>query len=403
MNDQFIKFGLSPELNKGLDKMGFQTPTQVQEAAILPMLDGQDLLVQAPTGTGKTCAFGIPAVEMAKPGVHYVQTVILCPTRELAVQTATVLKSLAAYKPGVRIQAVYGGEPIGRQISDLRRKPQILVATPGRLMDHMSRRTVRLETVSQIVLDEADRMLDMGFRDDIKEILRNVPEERQTVLFSATLSADIRQIASQHQRDARKIEIQETGKSVDRVEQYYSQMPSKEKTPALLSLLEEKKFGLSLVFVATKSMADRLSAQLNEKGIKADALHGDLRQSQRNMVMKRYRSGQIRVLVATDVAARGIDVQNIDAVINYDIPGDADSYAHRIGRTGRAGQTGSAYTFVSRQEYGKLKSFMDLTQAKMRKLMLGEWTQPAAKAPVSHRNQNSKPAFRGKSAQMRIA
>lgn len=362
---QFSKFGLTPELIRGLEKMNFQTPSEVQQAAITPMLEHKDVLVQAPTGTGKTAAFGIPVVENIEAGNRQIQTVILCPTRELAVQTATVLKQLTAFKEGIRVMALYGGESIQRQIMALKRRPQIIVATPGRLMDHMKRRTTRLDHVGCIVLDEADRMLDMGFRDDIATILQSVPNRQQTVLFSATLSDEIKKIATTYQTEALQICVEQKGLAVDKVSQYYQIVKKNTKTPALFTLLQEKKFGVSLVFVATKAMAGKLAEQLSEEGYSAEAIHGDLRQSQRNLVMKRYRSGEVNILVATDVAARGIDVDGIDAVINYDIPGDSDSYVHRIGRTGRANRNGVAYTFVYPKEYRQLEAIITDTHAEM--------------------------------------
>ncbi|WRS26656.1 DEAD/DEAH box helicase [Oscillospiraceae bacterium MB08-C2-2] len=360
---QFNKFDLSPELMRSLAKMNFQTPSPVQEAAIGPMLGHSDLLVQAPTGTGKTAAFGIPVVENTDPANRNIQTVILCPTRELAAQTTNVIKQLAAFKPGVGILALYGGDPIQRQIVALRRRPQIIVATPGRLMDHMQRRTIRLNHIQCIVLDEADRMLDMGFRDDIGTILQSIPNKRQTVLFSATLSSEIKNIAATHQVDAQYIGIRQNTLTIDKVEQFYSEIRGNAKTPALIHLLGEKKFGLSLIFVATKIMADTLARQLTEAGYPSDAIHGDLRQSQRDKVMRRYRDKKVRVLVATDVAARGIDVSGIDVVVNYDIPSDSDSYVHRIGRTGRANNSGVAYTFIYPRERSKLQGIMASTRA----------------------------------------
>ena len=343
--------------------MNFTIPTPVQEAAISPMLEKQDLLVQAPTGTGKTCAFGIPVVEGIDAQSRAIQAVILCPTRELAIQTAAVLRQLTTYTPGIRVTALYGGEPIQRQIMALRRKPQIIVATPGRMIDHINRRTTRLSNVNCVVLDEADRMLDMGFREDMDTILQSIPEERQTVLFSATISDGIKRIALEYQTDARRIHIQQDALTVEKVEQYYSEIRGKVKTSALFELLSEKRFPLSLVFVATKAMADTLAEKLTEAGFCADSLHGDLHQRQRDKVMEKYRSGKVNVLVATDVAARGIDVNNIDAVINYDIPIDADSYVHRIGRTGRANQSGFAYTFIYPKERGKLRNIISSTNA----------------------------------------
>lgn len=359
----FQRLNLSPELMRGLVKMGFEAPTPVQEASIVPMLQKRDLLVQAPTGTGKTAAFSIPAVEGVDPKNRSIQTVILCPTRELAVQTAAVLKQLTACKPGIRILALYGGEQIQRQITALRNKPQIVVATPGRMMDHIRRRTARLNSVSCVVLDEADRMLDMGFRDDMDIILQSVPADRQTVLFSATLSDEIMRIASEYQRDAQHVHIRQNTLTVENVEQFYTEIRGNAKTPALLQLLTEKRFGLSLIFVATKAMADALARQLTDAGFSAGSLHGDLRQNQRDKVMRKYRDGKVGILVATDVAARGLDVSNIDAVVNYDIPGDAESYVHRIGRTGRAGQSGVAYTFIYPRERGKLREITASTKA----------------------------------------
>lgn len=391
---------LSPELVRGIDKMGFEAATPVQAKAIGPMKEGKDVLVQAPTGTGKTCAFGIPAMEMVNPRGRGIQKVILCPTRELAIQTANVLKKLAMFKPGIRILALYGGEPIYRQISALRRQPQIVVATPGRMIDHIQRRTVRLDSVNLVVLDEADRMLDMGFREDMDTILKSVPDERQTVLFSATLSREIKEIASTYQTDAEQIGIAQDTLTVDCVEQYYTEIKGKAKTSALVSLLEEKKFALSLVFVATKAMADMLAGQLQHGGFKAAAIHGDLRQRQRDQVMSQYRRGDINILVATDVAARGIDVNNIDAVINYDLPQDSDSYVHRIGRTGRANKTGVAYTFIYPKEIYKLREIVRDTKATIRPLAMDAATQKGfaqlpAMPPAARQTRSARPGGGG--------
>jgi ATP-dependent RNA helicase DeaD len=376
---------------RGLKKMNYRHPSPVQDAAIQPLLAKRDALVQAPTGTGKTAAFGIPVVENADPAARHIQTVILCPTRELAVQTASVLKQIAIFKPGIRILSLYGGEPISRQIMALKRRPQIIVATPGRMIDHITRRTTRLGNVNCIVLDEADRMLDMGFRDDISTILEKVPESRQTVLFSATLSNEIKKIAATHQNAAQQICIRQDVQSVDKVKQYYSEIRGDAKTPALLQLLEEKCFGLSLVFVATKAMADRLARQLTHAGHPADAIHGDLRQSQRDKVMRRYRDGKVNILVATDVASRGIDVTGIDVVINYDIPIDADSYIHRIGRTGRADKNGIAYTFIYPKERGRLKKIIGHTKAAILPVALSSGVlPPRASLPRSNRPPRNK-------------
>ncbi|MCL2366834.1 MAG: DEAD/DEAH box helicase [Oscillospiraceae bacterium] len=399
MITHFEQFQLSPELMRALTKMKFQTPSPVQAAAISPMLTQQDLLVQAPTGTGKTAAFGIPIIEKIDPANRHIQTVILCPTRELAMQTTAVLKQLTAFKPGILVLALYGGEPIYHQVTALKRRPQIIVATPGRLIDHMKRRTTRLGQVDCIVLDEADRMLDMGFRDDIAHILQTLPTERQTVLFSATVSKEIKNIAATYQVDAQEICIEQETLPAHKIKQYYAEIPRTAKLPALLHLLDDQNFKLCLVFVATKSMADTLAQQLTAAGRSAEAIHGDLHQRQRNKVMQRYRSGKISLLVATDVAARGIDVDGIDAVINYDIPGDPDSYIHRIGRTGRADRTGIAYTLIDAKERGKLKNIITSTKAEIvhsagvfgqfAKQEAHNLKQAASKKPARRRNYHA--------------
>lgn len=358
----FKQLNVSKDILRGLDKMGFEETTPVQGKAITPMMEGRDVMVQAPTGTGKTCAFGIPVIEAVDTKNTAIQSMILCPTRELAIQTTVALQKLALYKPGVKIVAVYGGERIERQMVALRRRPQVVVATPGRMMDHIQRKTIKLSGLNTIVLDEADRMLDMGFREDLDEILKSVPTERQTVLFSATLSKEIMRIAKTYQKDASFIQIGQDTLTVDSVTQYYAEIRGRAKTPAIIKLLEEEKFKLSLVFVNTKSMADELADKLSQSGFKAEALHGDLRQRQRDIVMDRYRRGLVDILVATDVAARGIDVYNIDAVINYDIPQDSDCYVHRIGRTGRANKNGVAYTFIYPKERPKLQDIIRHTK-----------------------------------------
>lgn len=356
--NNFNKFNLSPELLKGLQKMNFSKPSAVQDAAINPMLDKKDVLVKAPTGTGKTAAFGIPVIENIDKSNNYIQTIILCPTRELVLQTLSVLRMLTTYTNGIRTLALYGGEAIQRQITALKNKPQIIVSTPGRMLDHIKRRTVKLNNISCVVLDEADCMLDMGFREDIGKILNSITKAHQTVLFSATLSKEIQKIAETYQDNAEYICIKKGTLSTDNIKQYYSKMQSNKKTPALIKLLQEQQFKRSLVFVSTKVMAEKLSKQLANSGLIADTIHGNLSQGQRNNVMQRYRRGKINVLVATDIAAHGIDVEEIDIVVNYDIPGDSDSYTHRIGRTGRADKTGVAYTFIVPQEQNKLKKII---------------------------------------------
>lgn len=402
MSEQFQKFNLSIEMMRGLEKMGFKTPTPVQEAAIEPMQACQDLLVQAPTGTGKTGAFGIPTVESIDPSNQNIQAIILCPTRELAVQTARVIKNLCAYKQGVRTLALYGGEQIYKQITALRKKPQIIVATPGRIIDHMNRRTAKFNHVSLVVMDEADRMLDMGFRDDINTILEKLPTKRQTVLFSATVSSEIKKLAEEYQTDPKQIHIKAEPREETLVEQFYTEVQKGAKTPTLMKLLKESAFGQVLVFVGTKIMADTLVQDLNQSGYQSDVLHGALKQSQRDNVMRRYRAGTVNILVATDVAARGIDVSNIDAVINYDIPGDSESYTHRIGRTGRANQRGVAHTFLYRKERHKLQTIMEETKASIQptestcKIDLSDWKRDK---PSAGNGRYQKPWQRKKNPQ----
>ncbi len=359
----FHELNISNELTRAIEKMNYKTPSPVQAAAVTPVLKGRDVFVQAPTGTGKTAAFGIPVIENINPASSHIQTVVLCPTRELAIQTAGVLKNLGAYKEGVRIMALYGGQPIQTQIKALKRRPQIIVATPGRMIDHINRRTTRLNQVSCLVLDEADCMLDMGFREDIESILKTTPPKKQTIMFSATIPAQIKQIAKAYQHDAEHIVVRATPQAAKNIEQFSIEVNSNVKTQALLQLIKEKQFTRALVFVDTKAMAKTLVQQLLKAGHQADAIHGDLRQSQRNQVMQAYKTGKVKILVATDVAARGIDVDHIQAVINYNIPRDVDSYIHRIGRTGRAAQQGKAYTLVSFKERAKLQFVMKNTKS----------------------------------------
>jgi len=337
--------------------------TPVQSQAIPPILKKQDVLVQAPTGTGKTCAFGIPIVEAVEADNNKVQTLILCPTRELVLQTTSVLRQLTKFMEGVKIASVYGGERVDRQIVTLRRRPAIVVATPGRAIDFLQRRVLKLEHVKTVVLDEADRMLDMGFRDDINMILLATPGDRQTILFSATISGEVARIAKTYQQDAVAINIVQETATVDSVNQFYIRTENNAKFFTLSTLLQENQFSSCLVFAGTKSMTETIATHLRKRGYRAAALHGDLRQKQRDFVMSRYREGTLGILVATDVAARGIDVSNIDAVINFDIPQNAETYIHRIGRTGRAQQSGLAYTFVYSKEMQKLREIIHQTKA----------------------------------------
>lgn len=365
-NSTFEELGASWPILRALDDMGFDAPTPVQAQSIPLFIEGHDLLVQAPTGTGKTGAFGIPLLQKIQTRERVIQALILSPTRELALQIAEVLGQLKAHMPGIRIATVYGGEPIERQFSALQARPQILVATPGRLLDHLQRGTARLGRVQTVVLDEADRMLDMGFRPDIQKILQQAPKQRQTVLYSATLSGEVLEIAKQYQNRARTVEIPQESKTVETVSQYYMEVPQGGKNIALLHLLRTQKYPLALIFTNSKHRADRLAKMLRSRGLDAGALHGDMNQNKRERVMKQYRDGELPLLVATDVAARGLDVHNIDAVINFDIPRDDESYVHRIGRTGRAAQRGVAYTFIFPDEQDRLRKMKRNLQADIR-------------------------------------
>ncbi|MDO4563426.1 MAG: DEAD/DEAH box helicase [Clostridia bacterium] len=354
----FSELNLSDEIRAAISSMGFEKATPVQEKSIAPMIDGRDLVAQAPTGTGKTCAFGIPLVECTKPESEHVSALVLCPTRELCMQTADELTKLSKFKKNIKVAAVYGGQDFSRQLFALKRRPQIVVATPGRLMDHMRRRTINLENLSFMVLDEADEMLNMGFREDIDTILQSVPSTRQTALFSATLSPEIMAITKKYQNDAVSVKVERKGRSAASIEQYYITVPGVQKLEALTRMIDVKGYKSSMVFCNTKRMVDALAEHLIAQGYRADCIHGDMKQAQRDKVMAKFKSHGIDILVATDVAARGIDVDNIEAIFNFDLPAEDEYYIHRIGRTGRADKTGVAYSFVMPKQMGRLKQLM---------------------------------------------
>jgi ATP-dependent RNA helicase DeaD len=362
-NLSFKDLNLSNEVQKAITDMGFEEATPIQSQSISHILDGKDLIGQAQTGTGKTCAFGIPAIEMIQPEIESIQVLVLCPTRELAIQSSEELKNLLKYKDGIRILPVYGGQPIDRQIMALKKRPQIIIGTPGRVMDHMRRRTLKLENLKMIVLDEADEMLNMGFREDIDTILEKVPDERQTILFSATMSKDILDITKKYQKNPIHIKVTHKELTVSNIEQYYLEVKEAAKLEVLARLIDTNEFKLSLVFCNTKRKVDELKTSLQSRGFAAEALHGDMRQEQRDKVMTMFRKGNIDILIATDVAARGIDVDDVEAVFNYDLPNDEEYYVHRIGRTGRAGRAGKAYTFIAGREIYKLKDIQRYTKS----------------------------------------
>ncbi|MBQ2802298.1 MAG: DEAD/DEAH box helicase, partial [Lachnospiraceae bacterium] len=315
--------------------MGFQKLSPIQEQAIPYLLEGEDIIGQAQTGTGKTAAFGIPAIQKIDSELRKLQTIILCPTRELAIQAAEELRKIAKYMHGIKILPIYGGQEIGRQISALR-GVQVVVGTPGRVMDHMRRHTIKLDYVNMVVLDEADEMLNMGFREDMELILGQIPNEHQTALFSATMPKPILEITSQFQRDAKLVKVAAKELTIPLVSQKYYRVKSQDKDAACIRLLEYYQPKLCLIFCNTKKKVDEVAEVLKLHGYQAEGLHGDMSQAQRDVAMNRFRNGSTNILIATDVAARGIDVDDVEAVINYDVPQDIEYYVHRIGRTGRA-------------------------------------------------------------------
>lgn len=366
MNNLFFnELNLSKEILKAIEEMGFEEATPIQSQGIPAIFTGKDVIGQAQTGTGKTCAFGIPIIERIDPVLRGIQTLILCPTRELAVQTATELNLVAKYKRGIQILPIYGGQSIDRQIIALKKGPQIIIGTPGRVMDHMRRHTLKLSNLKMMVLDEADEMLNMGFREDIDTILAEVPEDRQTILFSATMPRPIMELTAKYQTDPILIKIAHKELTVPKIEQFYLEVREANKFDILTRLLEANTVKLALVFCNTKMRVDELTSKLQSSGYLAEALHGDMKQVQRDKVMAKFREGAIEVLIATDVAARGIDVHNIEAVFNYDLPSDEEYYVHRIGRTGRAGKTGKAYSFVFGRDLFKLKEIQKYTRSKI--------------------------------------
>lgn len=356
-------FDISQEVRRAIEDMGYETPTPIQAMTIEPLLQGSDLIGQAQTGTGKTAAFGIPMVEKVDAGKKTVQAIVLCPTRELAVQTAGELVKLAKYKPGLRALAVYGGQPIERQLRELSYGAQIVVGTPGRVIDHMDRGTLDLSGIVMSVLDEADEMLDMGFREDIESILSRANEHRQTALFSATMPFPIMSLAQKYLNEPKYFKVENQSMTVDAIKQTYIQIRSFHKVELLSRLLLRDGISRALVFMNTKLGVEDAVTALQNRGFAAAGLHGDMRQIERDAIMARFKAGTVGILIATDVAARGLDIENVEAVFNYDIPLDVEQYVHRIGRTGRAGKEGRAYTFVVGTELRRLWDYRRITKA----------------------------------------
>ena len=363
---RFDQLDLYPQVLRAIAEMGFEEATPIQSQAIPVVMSGVDVIGQAQTGTGKTASFGIPVLHKVDPNNKKTQVIILSPTRELAIQVADEIRKLAKYMHGVKILPVYGGQEISRQIKALKGGAQIIIGTPGRVMDHLRRKTIRCEAVNTIVLDEADEMLNMGFREDIETILEYIPEEgRQTVLFSATMPKPILDITKKYQHDAVTIKVVKKELTVPNIEQYYYDVKRKDKIEVLTRLLDYYNPKLSLVFCNTKRMVDELTEELQGRGYFAEGLHGDMKQTQRDRVMRGFRTGKTEILIATDVAARGIDVDDVEAVFNYDIPQDDEYYVHRIGRTGRAGRVGRSFSFVSGREVYKLKEIQRYCKTKI--------------------------------------
>lgn len=367
---KFSELNINPSILEGIEKMDYQEMTEVQEKVIPVALDDKDVIAQAPTGTGKTIAFAIPILEKIDASLDKVQALVISPTRELAVQIAKEINTVSKCLDDVNALAVYGGEIIDKQIYNLKKRPKIIVATPGRLMDHLERRTIRLNDVKMVVLDEADEMLNMGFIEDITSILERILCEHQTMLFSATISKDIEKIANQFLVNPTSIKISKNRLTVDLIEQRYIDVKEKDKIEVISRILDINDYKLVMIFCNTKKSVDDVTSALLMRGTLVEALHGDMKQMQRDRVMSRFRNGQINVLVASDVAARGLDIDDVDVVFNYDVPTDEEYYVHRIGRTGRAKKTGLSITLVTRQEKSKLRSIMSYTKSSIEQMMI---------------------------------
>lgn len=351
---QFSELGLSENIMKAIEEMGFTEATPIQSAAIPVVMTGTDVIGQAQTGTGKTAAFGIPAIENVDVNNKSTQVLVLCPTRELALQVKEQIYHLSKFVKGLTVAAIYGGESYERQFRNLEKGSQIVVGTPGRIMDHIERKTLKLDNLQMLILDEADEMLNMGFREDIETILSFAPEERQTVLFSATMSKEILSITKRFQKNPELIKVTRNEVTNTNIEQQYFLVKREAKMEVMSRLIDVNDLKLMLVFCNTKSKVDEVVVELQERGYAAEGIHGDLRQAARNQVMNKFRNGQTNILVATDVAARGIDVSGVDAVFNFDVPLDLEYYVHRIGRTGRAGKLGKAFMLVTSRDKSKL-------------------------------------------------
>ncbi len=367
---RFSDLNLSREVLQAIEDMGFENPSEVQEATIPLILEGRDVLAQAQTGTGKTASFGIPMIEGMEEDADDIEGLVLVPTRELARQVSDELKKLASHKSFIKILPIYGGADMGKQLRELKKGVHIVVGTPGRVMDHMKRKTIRLDGLKFLTFDEADEMFDMGFRDDMKTIIERTNPNRQTLFFSATFDNDIREFSRLYQRDPAKVIIEKKELTAEKIEQFYLELNRNMKTEILNRLILIHKPKKSIIFCNTKRMVEALEVEIAQRGYKVDSLHGDMRQSSRDNVMKKFRKGTIDVLIATDVAARGLDVSDIDLVFNYDLPQQAEYYVHRIGRTARAGKKGASFTFVTSRDYPKFREIEKYANIKMEKMKL---------------------------------
>ncbi len=371
-NITFAELGLSDAMLRALEKKGYGYPTTIQAEAIPPFMEWKDVIAKAPTGTGKTFAFGIPMIEHVNPESEDVQGLILAPTRELAIQIGDELRGLLTYYRGIRVAVLYGGAGIGGQIKQLEKKPQIVVATPGRLMDHYNRKNIRLDRIQTVVLDEADRMLDMGFFKDVTKILDKIKNHKNMGLFSATISQEVMTVSWMYQRD--EVEITVEPKQEDRpdIDQFSLSVTPLEKAETALRLIRTQGFERVMIFCNTKHMCQRLCDDFQRAGMDCECIHGDIRQSQREKTMQHYRDGKLPILIATDVASRGIDVDDVDCVINYDVPEENEYYVHRIGRTGRAKRKGSAYSIIGNfPEKAKLDEIAKYSQYTIKPMVLG--------------------------------
>ncbi len=380
---RFDSFDLSQPTMRAIRNKGYEISTPVQAGCIGPMMEGKDVIAKAPTGTGKTMAFGIPIIEKIDPESEAVQAVILAPTRELAMQITDEMRDIAVYHEGVRLVCLYGGQPIGKQINALKRKPQIVVATPGRLSDHMKRRTVTLGAVKTVVLDEADRMLDMGFIHDVTRILDKIPNRQNLGMFSATISREVMDISWVYQRDPEEITVQATKENKPDILQYRLEVDSDKKVETIARILAGEELERVIVFCNTKGSTERLTKFLELRGIDVACIHGDIPQKKREAVMAKFRAGELRVFVATDVASRGIDVDDVDAVFNYEVPEENEYYIHRIGRTGRAKRHGVAYTLLS--DFPSRMRLDDIARNTRNQIVPGKVTEDGHVVPLEEK------------------